>query len=234
MDDEKYMLKKSAKGYLVKLDAETFYKLLGYKLSVFARGKKVVFIGFWKEGTQWRDEMPVNLPRFIMKAKKGQIIDHINRNNLDNRRSNLRTVSRRQNALNYSRCTARNIFYDVVIRNDLKNKGFRAIFTTREYKKVSLSFKFSLMGFFLAAVAHDKLVCESNSEDYAPLNFQMFKIPAFKKVLLDTDLKLLRSIYLGQKNKNSKKTVEKTKPEKKNTVYKNQFFFRFPVLIEHP
>ncbi len=83
------------------------------------------------------------------------------------------------------------------------------------------------MGLFLAAVAHDKMIIENNDEDYAPLNFQMFKIPAFKKVLLGTDIKLLRSIYLGQKNKNTKKTAEKTKPQKKNTVYKNQFFFNF-------
>jgi hypothetical protein len=38
--------------------------------------------------------------RAILGAKKGQEIDHINRNKLDNRRSNLRFVTRSENQLN--------------------------------------------------------------------------------------------------------------------------------------
>lgn len=38
--------------------------------------------------------------RLIIKAKKGTLSDHINRNRLDNRKCNLRIVTRTQNAIN--------------------------------------------------------------------------------------------------------------------------------------
>jgi hypothetical protein len=164
-----------------------------------------------------------------MKAKKGQIIDHINRNISDNRRINLRTVNPRQNSVNTDRGHRKTSFYGVYARYKEKSPRWVAQFLNPEKKFLDLSFKFSVMGLFLAAVAHDKMIIESNDEEYAPLNFQMFKIPAFKKVLLNTDIKLLRSIYLGKKNKSTKKTAEKTKPEKKNIVYKSQIFFNFGV-----
>lgn len=46
---------------------------------------------------KYKSEM---LHRFIMNATKGQIIDHINGNTLDNRKCNLRFVDRYQNARN--------------------------------------------------------------------------------------------------------------------------------------
>lgn len=46
------------------------------------------------------DNKGLFLHRFIMKAKKGQIVDHINGNKLDNRKSNLRFVTKSQNAQN--------------------------------------------------------------------------------------------------------------------------------------
>lgn len=42
------------------------------------------------------------LHRFIMNCKKGEIVDHINRNRLDNRKENLRIVSCSQNNYNQS------------------------------------------------------------------------------------------------------------------------------------
>ena len=40
------------------------------------------------------------LHRLIMNAQKGQVVDHVNHNTLDNRRGNLRLVSHSENALN--------------------------------------------------------------------------------------------------------------------------------------
>ena len=42
----------------------------------------------------------IRLHRFIMNAKKGQLIDHINRDKLDNQKKNLRFCTRSENRLN--------------------------------------------------------------------------------------------------------------------------------------
>jgi hypothetical protein len=47
-----------------------------------------------------RRNKPVYLHRFIMNAQPGQEVDHINRNTLDNRRSNLRFCSHQKNMAN--------------------------------------------------------------------------------------------------------------------------------------
>jgi hypothetical protein len=228
MDDEKYMLRKSTKGYLVKLEPEAFYRLLDYSLTVCHRKGRPIIVSAWQRGVSWRDAPPINVSHFVLKVKRSQIIDHRNRDVLDNRKCNLRTVTKRQNNLNGKKRGKNTLFYGVFpsLNEKRQNRRFRAYFCRQRYRK-TINFGFSVLGLFLAAVAHDKMVIENNDEDYAPLNFQMFKIPKFKKVLLGTDIKLLRSIYLGQKNKNSKETIEKTRPEKKNTIYKNQFFFDF-------
>lgn len=42
----------------------------------------------------------IRLHRYILKAKKGRVVDHINHNGLDNRKSNLREVCKKVNGQN--------------------------------------------------------------------------------------------------------------------------------------
>ena len=127
----------------------------------------------------------IQLSRLLMNAKKGEIIDHINRNPLDNRRSNLRKVNSRQNTLN---------------RKSYNNTGF---FGVSSWKRNGLAY---LKAYFksgkihefnasdspfnriICAFAHDKFVLQAGDEEYAPLNFPCWKFEPFKTILLKENL----------------------------------------------
>lgn len=49
------------------------------------------------------NRVPIKLHRFILNPPKGQSIDHINQDPLDNRRENLRYCTKSQNAINSSK-----------------------------------------------------------------------------------------------------------------------------------
>ena len=62
----------------------------------------------------------VLLHRIIMKAKKGQIVDHINRDTLDNRKCNLRFVNDSLNNMNQKRRNKKETIYRGVYRYSAK------------------------------------------------------------------------------------------------------------------
>lgn len=82
--------RKGVKGFVSKVDDEDYEILSKYKWhtnksksgSIYARSG----IGF--------------IHRLVMKANKGQIIDHVDRDGLNNQKSNLRFCNRSQNACN--------------------------------------------------------------------------------------------------------------------------------------
>jgi hypothetical protein len=128
-----------------------------------------------------------SLPRYILKAKKGQIVDHINRNPLDNRRENLRIVNARQNVLN--RRMRSNTGYIGVSRiPDRKKYCYHASFRLKGNKRKTFSTPVTPKGLIFAALARDKFVIQAGDEEYAPLNFECFKYEPFKTFLLRSDL----------------------------------------------
>jgi len=114
-----------------------------------------------------KDNTSELMHRRIMKAKigDGKIVDHINKNGLDNRKENLRFTSKSRNAVNSSKVL-------------LNKTGFRGVSKNRGGCKFSAKLKLQGRGILLgsfdtaedAARAYDKKVIEIWGAD-ATLNF---------------------------------------------------------------
>lgn len=78
----------------------------------------------------------IRLHRLIAEAKDGEIVDHINRNKLDNRRSNLRICSQRENSLNSDRVENAKGYYFSKSKNrwiiDMKTYGIKSVYVESE------------------------------------------------------------------------------------------------------
>ena len=82
------------KGFQTIIDDDDFDKVSQYKWYVNSDGYAV------RNGYLNKKRVTVRLHRFIMNAGPDQLIDHVNKNRLDNRKSNLRFASKSENAIN--------------------------------------------------------------------------------------------------------------------------------------
>ena len=87
-------------GSKVKVDDTDYERLLKYKWykgskEGYAKRSNYKYLGKGKYQTGY-----ILMHRELLGAKKGEEVDHINRDNLDNRKENLRLCSRRMNCLN--------------------------------------------------------------------------------------------------------------------------------------
>jgi hypothetical protein len=181
---EDYVIRKVG-GREVKLDANILRhpKIINSTLiisksgQVFARNRKT--------------RKTTALARIVLKAKKGQVVDHINREPLDNCRSNLRIVTHRQNMLNRILKNSTG-FIGVHKRKRKKNKTVYCAVYISEKRRHYFNSSFTRNGLILAAMARDKFIIESKDEEYAPLNFPIFRKEPFKTFLLKSDLRQMR------------------------------------------
>jgi len=92
------------KGYVAKVDDEDYGWLSQYKWNASLAKKdkyvavKTTLYKRWDDGFRWRRSEFMS--RMIMNAKKGEMVDHINGDSLDNRKCNLRLATNRQNCAN--------------------------------------------------------------------------------------------------------------------------------------
>ena len=127
------------------------------------------------------------LSRYIMRAGKGELVDHINREPLDNRRCNLRIVNARQNMLN--RKVKNNTGLIGVSIYKFKDKSYvRTSYQIKEGKRLTFRCPDTPFNRILAAFARDKFVLQEGEEEYAPLNFPCWKYEPLKSILLAEDL----------------------------------------------
>lgn len=117
--------------------------------------------------SRWKGKKYVYMHRIIIGAKKGQIVDHINGNTLDNRSSNLRIVTPRQNQQNmhYERSSkypgvswyTNDKKWVARIQIEGKNKGLGYFKSEKEAFEAYKKAVHELVG--------EKLVCELDSSD---------------------------------------------------------------------
>ncbi len=135
----------------------------------------------------------ITLSKYIMHAGKGELVDHRDRNRLNNRRSNLRIATRRENMLN-RKIKNNTGLIGVSAYADRGKFYIKAAFTiSRKKRKVSAFYcPDTPFNRILAALAHDKFVLQQGEEEFAPLNFPCWQYEPLRSILLNEDLGKLK------------------------------------------
>ena len=92
------------------IDRDDFEKINSYKTSwyVSIRENKIEAVVTKVQKNKKRQSLPLH--RIIMNCIDDKVVDHINGNTLDNRKTNLRVVTKRENSTNLHNC--KNIYYE--------------------------------------------------------------------------------------------------------------------------
>lgn len=93
------MININIKGHIVIIDKEDLEIILKYKWCTKKIGN-IRYAMHRRYINRTKELAPLLMHRLILKPKKNQIIDHANRNGLDNRKSNLRICNHSQNGAN--------------------------------------------------------------------------------------------------------------------------------------
>lgn len=91
------------KGYHAIIDDADYERVsqMSWHITVTDKARGTIYVKGYIRGTGKKTE--VYLHRFLMTPPKGMVVDHINRNPLDNRRENLRICTHSQNIMNSNR-----------------------------------------------------------------------------------------------------------------------------------
>lgn len=106
-------------GYFTKVDAEDFDRLNKYSWHVVIRPYTNYAVANIKGKV-------VQMHRLIVKCPLNKIVDHKNRNGLDNRKENLRICTRSQNRMNCIKNRGNKTGYKGVHKSHMKSKPYRS------------------------------------------------------------------------------------------------------------
>jgi hypothetical protein len=175
------------------VDEDIYYRIVkGEKKRPYHKLKTIRGISFLYKLVRCRigSDKTYSLTRLLMQAGENELIDHRNRNPLDNRRSNLRIVSPRQNAINRTADSSTG-YIGVSIT---MMRGKRRLNAT--FKPAGKRLKFSLYDTpsnrIICALVHDKFVIQSGDDEYAPLNYPILRNEPFRSELLKMDISEFR------------------------------------------
>ena len=145
-------------GKVALIDAEDYASLIRYKWHV-GKNKRVFYASTCVKSRT------LFMHRVIMRPPKGMVVDHINHDGLDNRRSNLRICTNAQNVRNSRPCIGKTVKYKGVSFHKI-NRSFRA--------NIKFQGKTVTIGCYEDEVAAAKAYDEKAKElygEYAYLNF---------------------------------------------------------------
>jgi hypothetical protein len=135
--------------------------------------------------------------RFILKLNDNDVVDHVNRNRSDNRKSNLRIATRQQNSQNLSKRKNTLSKYKGVLY-DVKRKKFMVHFMIRS--------KIIYLGSYIneeeAADVYDMFLVHNSEDEFRELNFPKKKSEYLKREYIPFVSKKTNTFYGVSKIKN--------------------------------
>ncbi|MGA2915299.1 MAG: hypothetical protein ABSE89_04670 [Sedimentisphaerales bacterium] len=175
------------------VDEDIYYRIVKDKTKrPYCKFKTIKGINFLNKIIRCRigDDKTYSLARLLMQPGRNELVDHINRNPLDNRRCKLRIVSPRQNSLNRT-TTSSTGYIGVSMTNNRGKMRLRTTFQTAG-KRLRFGMNDEPENRIICALAHDKFVIQAGDEEYAPLNFPILRNEPFRSELLKMDMSEFR------------------------------------------
>ncbi len=101
---------------IILIDDEDSPVVEQYTWTICSSNKTTLYAKAYIKGSKPKKE--IFLHRLLVGAKKGELVDHKNRNGLDNRRENLRLATKSTNGGNLKSCTGKSKYKGVYQKND--------------------------------------------------------------------------------------------------------------------